>query len=67
MNKLTAKENDRFRWLRHIPNFNKTDEEFKEYCIYAERVGLPKPDRNSKVRPLHEKYDSEGNLKLKKE
>lgn len=62
MNKLTPKENDRFRYLRHIPNFNKTDEEFIEYCELAEKVGIPEPNRNSKIRPLYEKYDSDGNL-----
>ncbi len=53
--KLSEDELKRFSYLRHIPNYNKTDEEFKEYCQLAKRVGLPKPDRNSKVRPLHEK------------
>ncbi len=45
---------ERFSYLRHIPNIHKTDEEFKEYCILAEEKGLPKPDRNSRIRPLHE-------------
>ena len=31
------------------------DEEFKEYCSFTARLGLPKPNRKSKVRPLHEK------------
>lgn len=53
--KLTGDELKRFSYLRHIPNYNKTDEEFKEYCQLTKGVGLPKPDRNSKVRPLHEK------------
>lgn len=48
-----------YQLLQTITNLrkfqSKTDEEFKEYCQFAERVGLPKPDRNSKVRPLHEK------------
>lgn len=53
--KLSEDELKRFSYLRHIPNYNKNDEEFKEYCQLAKRVGLPKPDRNSKVRLLHEK------------
>lgn len=53
--KLEEKEFNRFSYLRHIPNFYKTDEEFEEYCQFAKRLGLSKPDRNSKVRPLHEK------------
>ena len=53
--KLEEKEFNRFSYLRHIPNFYKTDEEFEEYCQFAKRLGLPKPDRNSRVRPLHEK------------
>ena len=50
-------ENDfkRFSYLRHIPNCYKTDEEFEEYCQFVKRLGLPNPDRNLKVRPLHEK------------
>lgn len=53
--KLSENDLKRFSYLRHIPNFNKTDEEFEEYCQFAKRLELPKPDRNSKVRPLHEK------------
>ncbi len=50
-------ENDfkRFSYLRHIPNCHKTDKEFEEYCQFAKRLGLPNPNRNSKIRPLHEK------------
>ncbi len=51
---LTKEEQERFFYLRHIPNINKTDKEFDEYCLLANKVGLPKPDRNSKCRPLHE-------------
>lgn len=61
-NYLSSLEWKRFNYLRHISNFSKTKEEFEEYCEYAKRLGMPKPDRNSKVRPLHEKYDSEGIL-----
>lgn len=53
--KLIEVEFKRFSYLRHIPNCNKTDDEFEEYRQFAKRVGLPEPDRNSKVRPLHEK------------
>ena len=53
--KLNEKEFNRFSYLRHIPNYHKTNEEFEEYCEFAKRLGLPKPDRNSKIRPLHEK------------
>ena len=52
--KLSEVEFKRFSYLRHIPNFNKTEGEFEEYCQFAKKVGLPKPYRNSKVRPLHE-------------
>lgn len=45
-----------FFYLRHIPNIKKTDEEFELYCKMAKEKGLPKPDRNSYVRPLHEKH-----------
>lgn len=53
--KLGEKEFNRFSYLRHIPNYYKTDEEFKEYCSFTARLGLPIPNRKSKVRPLHEK------------
>ena len=26
------------------------------------KIGFPKPNRNSKIRPLHEKYDKNGEL-----
>lgn len=45
-----------FFYLRHIPNVRKTKEEFELYCKMAKKHGLPKPDRNSYVRPLHEKH-----------
>ena len=50
-------ENDfkRFSYLRHIPNCYKTDKEFEEYCQFVKRLGLPNPDRNSKIRPLYKK------------
>lgn len=44
-----------FFYLRHIPNIKKTDEEFELYCRMAKEKGIPKPDRNSYIRPLHEK------------
>lgn len=56
--KLGEKEFNRFGYLRHIPNYYKTDEEFKEYCSFTARLGLPKPNRKSKVRPLHEKQST---------
>ncbi len=61
-NYFTKKEWDRLNYLRHIPNLNKSKEEFKEYCFFADRIGMPKPNRESKIRPLHEKYDKHGNL-----
>lgn len=45
-----------FSYLRHIPNIRKTEEEFELYCKMAKEKGLPKPDRNSYVRPLHERH-----------
>lgn len=45
-----------FFYLRHIPNIRKTEEEFELYCKMAKEKGLPKPDRNSYVRPLHERH-----------
>ena len=44
-----------FFYLRHIPNIKKTDEEFELYCRMAKEKGIPKPDRNSYIRPSHEK------------
>ena len=37
--KLTEDELKRFSYLRHIPNYNKTDEEFKEYCQLTKKGG----------------------------
>lgn len=48
-------KNTLFSYFRHIPNGRKTDEEFEIYCKMAKEKGLPKPDRNSWIRPLHEK------------
>ncbi|WP_028257320.1 hypothetical protein [Veillonella montpellierensis] len=45
-----------FSYLRHVPNIRKTEEEFELYCKMAQEKGLPKPDRNLYVRPLHEKH-----------
>nr|DAP27596.1 MAG TPA: hypothetical protein [Caudoviricetes sp.] len=56
---LTEKEKERVSYLSHIPNCYKTDQEFKEHCAFSKKLGLPQPNRNSKVRPLHEigRYD----------
>lgn len=51
-----SEKNKIFFYLRHIPNMRKTEEEFELYCKMAKEKGLPKPDRNSYVRPLHEKH-----------
>lgn len=48
-------KNTVFHYFRHIPNARKTDEEFELYCRMAKEKGIPKPDRNSYIRPLHEK------------
>lgn len=54
---ITKREKGKiFSYLRHIPNIRKTEEEFELYCKMAKEKGLPKPDRNSYVRPLHEKH-----------
>lgn len=45
-----------FSYLRHIPNARKTENEWNLYCQMAKERGLPRPDRDSKIRPLHEKY-----------
>ena len=59
INELYRKVTVQFIWIvrdkKRLPYYYKTDEEFEEYCQFAKRLGLPKPDRNSKVRPLHEK------------
>ncbi|MDO4710633.1 MAG: hypothetical protein Q4A75_01555 [Peptostreptococcaceae bacterium] len=53
---LSKEERNRlFFYFRHIPNIRKSDEEFELYCKMAAEKGLPKPDRNSYIRPLHEK------------
>lgn len=53
-NYFTKKEWETFNQYRHIANSDKTNKEFEEYCRMAKRIGLPQPDRNSKIRPLHE-------------
>lgn len=53
-NYFTEEELARFMQYRHIANCDKTDEDFEEYKIMAKRVGLPKPERDSTIRPLHE-------------
>lgn len=54
-NYFTEEELTKFKRYRHIANCDKTDDEFKEYKIMSQRVGLPEPKRDSKIRPLHEK------------
>ena len=61
-NYITEKEWERLNFLRHIANINKTEEQWNEYCEFAKKIGFPKPNRNSKIRPLHEKYDKNGEL-----
>lgn len=52
---ITKEEkNNMFSYFRHIPNARKTDEEFDLYCKMAEEKGIPKPERDSTIRPLHE-------------
>lgn len=53
-----------FIYLRHIPNIRKTEEEFEIYTKMCEERGYPKPDRNSRIRPLHEKIDEETRKKI---
>ena len=53
--KLSENDFKRFSYLSYIPNCHKIDEEFEKYCQFAKRLGLPKPDRNSKIRPLYKK------------
>lgn len=54
--KISKEEKNRmFSYFRHIPNARKTNEEFELYCEMAKEKGIPKPDRNSEIRPLHEK------------
>lgn len=48
-------KNELFSYFRHIPNIRKSDEEFELYYKMATEKGLPKPERNSHIRPLHEK------------
>lgn len=54
-NTLTQEEKDRVSYLSHIPNYYKTESEFEEFCQLSKKLGLPEPDRASKIRPLHEK------------
>lgn len=51
-----------FHYLRHIPNCRKTEEEWELYKRVCKEKGIPEPNRKSCVRPLHEKYDENGNL-----
>lgn len=53
---ITREEKNKiFSYLRHVPNIRKTEEEFELYCKMAKEKGLLEPNRNSFVRPLHEK------------
>lgn len=54
-NYFTEDEFGKFNLYRHIANSDKSDEEFEEYSLMLKRIGLPKPNRNSTKRPLHEK------------
>ena len=52
---ITKEEkSEMFSYFRHIPNARKTDEEFELYCKMAEEKGIPKPKRDSIIRPLYE-------------
>ena len=52
---ITKEEkSEMFRYFRHIPNARKTDEEFELYCKMAKEKGIPDPERDSAIRPLHE-------------
>ena len=55
-----------FHYFRHIPNEKKTDKEFELYCIMAKEKGIPKPDRHSLIRTLHEKIIDIGIKKVVK-
>ena len=57
-NYFSEEEWKRFKLYRHVPNFQKTESQFFEYCQMAKRIGLPAPERNSKIRPLHEYGDN---------
>lgn len=47
-------KNEMFNYFRHIPNARKTDVEFDLYFKMAEEKGIPKPERDSTIRPLNE-------------
>lgn len=47
-------KNEMFNYFRHIPNARKTDEEFELYCKMAKEKAIPKPERDSTIRPLYE-------------
>lgn len=49
-----GEKSEMFSYFRHIPNARKTDEEFELYCKIAEEKGIPKPERDSTIRSLHE-------------
>lgn len=46
-----------FSYFRHIPNARKTDKEFELYCKMAKEKGMPKPERDYKIRPLYSKKE----------
>lgn len=50
--KLTSEGIKRLSYLRHISNFNKTDEEYEESSHLIKLADLSTSNRNSKERPL---------------
>lgn len=70
---ITKEEkSEMFSYFRHIANCDKTDEEFELYCKIAEEKGIPKPERDSTIRPLHEYgknayRDKNGKWRMKKQ
>ncbi|WP_073508040.1 hypothetical protein [Streptobacillus notomytis] len=57
INNQEITKNELFFYLRHIPNIRKTEEEFKIYCEMCKEKGVSEPNRNSKIRPIHEKNE----------
>lgn len=53
-NYFTDEERKKIDFYSHTSNCSKSGEDFEEYCKMAKRVGLPKPKRDSTIRPLHE-------------
>lgn len=40
--------------LEDFLTLERQDDEFESYCKMAEEKSLPKPNRNSQLKPLHE-------------